>query len=320
MNILVTGGAGFIGSHLVEKLLERGDNVFVIDDLSTGSIKNIEHLKHNQKFHYVIDTIFNEAVLRELIDECDLIFHLAAAVGVFLVIQDPVATIERNVHGTELVLKYANFKKKKVIFTSTSEIYGKSPKNILKEDDDIVFGPTKNRRWSYACSKAIDEFLALAYFENQGLPIVIARIFNTVGPRQVGRYGMVVPRFIGSVLKNEPLLIFGDGKQTRCFCHVLDTVRALIGLADSRDTQGEIFNIGNPQEISIINLAERIKSAAKSTSGLKFIPYDEAYEEGFEDMKRRVPDISKIKKYINFTPTLNLDTIISDIIKWFNPQ
>ncbi len=320
MNILITGGAGFIGSHLAEKLLARGDNVFVIDDLSTGSIKNIEHLKHNQKFHYVIDSIFNEGLLRELIDKCDLIFHLAAAVGVFLVVHDPVSTIERNVHGTELLLRYANFKKKKVIFSSTSEIYGKSSKETLSEDDDIILGPTKNRRWSYACSKAIDEFLALAYFKNKGLPIIIARLFNTVGPRQVGSYGMVIPRFVENALKNKPLTIFGDGKQTRCFCHVLDTVQALIGLADSSNTEGEIFNVGNPQEISIVQLAERIKFAAKSNSVLEFIPYNKAYEEGFEDMRRRVPDISKIKQYINFSPTFNLDTIISDIIKWFDSK
>jgi len=316
MNILITGGAGFIGSHLAEKLLARGDKVYVIDDLSTGSIKNIDHLKENKNFHYTIDTIFNEHVLRELIDECDTIFHLAAAVGVFLVVNDPVGTIEKNVHGTELVLKYANLKKKRLLLASTSEVYGKNPKASLEETDDLVLGPTINSRWSYACSKAVDEFLALAYFKNKNLPATVVRLFNTVGPRQTGMYGMVVPRFVQNALKGEPITVFGDGSQTRCFCHVQDTVRGLIALADSDKTSGQIFNIGNPSEISISELANKIKKMAKSNSPIELVPYDKAYEEGFEDMKRRVPDITKIGKAINFTPQLTLDNIITDMVKW----
>ena len=316
MKALITGGAGFIGSHLAEKLLDENNEVFVVDDLSTGSIENIEHLKENKDFHYVLDTIFNQSTLRELTDKCDIIYHNAAAVGVQLVVQNPVRTIETNVYGTELVLKYANLKKKKTIITSTSEVYGKSLKSSFSENDDLIIGPPNKGRWSYACSKAIDEFLALAYWKEKELPVVITRLFNTVGPRQTGRYGMVVPRFIKCALANEPIPIYGSGKQSRCFTYISDVVDGLIALSEDAKAVGEVFNIGNPEEITIEDLAIRIKRLTNSKSELKYISYNDAYGAGFEDMMRRVPDISKIQKYVGYSPKVPLDKMLEITIEW----
>ena len=316
---LITGGAGFIGSHLAEALLARGDEVYIIDDLSTGSISNIAHLKANPRFHYTIDTIAHEAVLAELIDNSDVVYHLAAAVGVFLIVESPVYTIENTVGGTELVLKWANKKKKKVLITSTSEVYGKSTRFPFTETDDLVIGPSSMGRWSYACSKLLDEFLALAHHRERHLPVVIARLFNTVGPRQSGRYGMVIPRFVNQALEGKPLTVFGNGQQTRCFTYVGDAVTALIGLMDSPNTAGQVYNIGNPEEVTIENVAQRVIKKTASSSVLQYIPYSEAYSEGFEDMPRRVPDISKIFQAIGYQPTVDLDQILQQVIE-FNRQ
>lgn len=316
MKILITGGAGFIGSHLAGELLKKGHEVYAIDDLSTGSIENLDHLQQNKKFHYIIDSIFNESVLRELVDKCDLIFHHAAAVGVELIIQSPVRTIETNIYGTEMVLKYANLKKKKVIITSTSEVYGKSTKIPFSENDDLVIGPTNMGRWSYACSKAIDEFLAIAYWKEKKLPVIIVRLFNTVGPRQTGKYGMVVPRFIKCALANEPITIYGSGKQSRCFTYISDVVSGLIALSEEPKAVGEVFNIGNPDEITIEELALKIKKMTNSRSKLKYIPYVKAYGEGFEDMMRRIPDIRKIHKYVGYSPKVSIDEILKRTISW----
>lgn len=313
---LITGGAGFVGSHLAESLLARGDEVYVIDDLSTGSIRNIAHLKTNPRFHYVVDTMMHEAVLAELVDSSDTIYHLAAAVGVFLVVESPVYTIENTVRGTELILKWANKKKKKVIVTSTSEVYGKRTHVPFSETDDLVIGPSSVGRWSYACSKLLDEFLALAHHREHKLPVVVARLFNTVGPRQTGRYGMVIPRFVSQALEGKPLTVFGNGQQSRCFTHVNDAVHALIGLMDHPDTAGQIYNIGNPQEVSMEQLAKQIIAKTASASTLQFVPYSEAYSEGFEDMPRRVPDISKIAKTIGYQPKINLDEILHSVIEF----
>lgn len=316
MKVLITGGAGFIGSHLAEELLRKNDEVYIIDDLSTGSIENIEHLKENNKFHYVIDSISNEQILRELIDKCELIYHHAAAVGVQLIVQSPVRTIETNIYGTEIVLKYANLKKKKVVITSTSEVYGKSTKIPFSEGDDLIIGPTNMGRWSYACSKAIDEFLAIAYWKEKKLPVVIVRLFNTIGPRQTGKYGMVVPRFIKCALVNEPIPIYGSGKQSRCFTYISDVVDGLVALSEDPKAVGEVFNIGNPEEITMENLANKIKKMTNSTSELKYIPYSEAYTEGFEDMMRRIPNISKIQKYVGYSPKVSLDNMLEITIEW----
>lgn len=314
---LITGGAGFVGSHLAEELLQLGEEVFVIDDLSTGRIDNIEPLKRNPKFHYVIDSVHNEPVLAELIDRCDVVYHLAAAVGVKLIVESPVNTIETNVHGTEVVLKLANKKKKKVLITSTSEVYGKSTSVPFHEDQDLVLGPTTKGRWSYACSKAIDEFLAIAYWHEKRLPVIIVRLFNTVGPRQTGRYGMVIPNFVQQALKGEPITVYGDGEQARAFGYVGDVVRALADLARHPQAVGEVFNIGNTKEITINALAARIKRMTGSKSEIIHIPYDRAYEQGFEDMPRRVPDISKIQRLIGYQPTVDLDEILEGVIAGF---
>jgi UDP-glucose 4-epimerase len=314
MRVLITGGAGFVGSHLSEALLERGDEVFVLDDLSTGSIENIAHLKSHPKFHYTIDTVANEPVLAELIDRCDTVVHLAAAVGVKLIVESPVRTIETNVHGTEVVLKIANKKKKLVLIASTSEVYGKSAVVPFHEDADLVLGPTSKHRWAYACSKMIDEFLALAYWKERKLPVIIFRLFNTVGPRQTGQYGMVVPSLVKQALAGEPITVFGDGTQSRSFTYVGDVVRAVVALINEPRAIGQVFNIGNGKEISIGDLAVRIKAMTNSPSPIVKIPYDQAYEAGFEDMPRRVPDISKIRALIGYEPTVELDEILTRVI------
>jgi UDP-glucose 4-epimerase len=316
LRILITGGAGFIGSHLSDAYLKRGDEVFVIDDLSTGSIENIHHLKDNPRFHYTIDSVHNHAITAELVDQCDVIFHLAAAVGVKLIVESPVRTIETNVHGTEVVLSLANKKKKKVLIASTSEVYGLSAEVPFREDGNLVMGATTKGRWSYACSKAIDEFLALAYWREKKLPTVIVRLFNTVGPRQTGRYGMVIPTFVKQAISGRPITVYGDGKQSRCFGYVGDVVGALIKLMDHDDAVGEVFNIGSNEEISILDLAKRIKELTSSNSEIALVPYDEAYEEGFEDMPRRVPDISKVNKLVGFKPERSLEEILKSVIEF----
>jgi UDP-glucose 4-epimerase len=320
MRYLITGGAGFIGGHLSEHLLNQGKKVHVIDDLSTGSIRNIQHLKSNPNFSYTIDTIMNTSVLAELVDGADAIFHLAAAVGVRLIVESPVRTIETNVGGTEAVLFAANKKKKPVLMASTSEVYGKSEHIPFREDGDLVSGPTNKGRWSYACSKALDEFLALAYWKEKKLPTVITRLFNTVGPRQTGQYGMVVPNFVKQALEGKEITVYGDGLQSRCFGHVKDVVKGLAALLDNPKAVGEVFNIGNTEEISILGLAQRVKEITNSSSRISMIPYEEAYESGFEDMKRRVPDLSKIKATIGYEPTLNLNDILRDVVADFRTQ
>ena len=320
MRALITGGAGFIGSQLAEALLAAGHQVFVIDNLSTGSIQNIEPLKAHAAFKYVVGDITNEPLLAELVDDCDVVFHLAAAVGVKLIVEEPVRTIETNVHGTEVVLKHANKKKKLVIFASTSEVYGKSTDVPFHEDADLVLGPTPKHRWAYACSKAIDEFLALAYWKERKLPVVIVRFFNTVGPRQTGRYGMVIPNFVRQALAGQPITVHGDGSQTRSFCHVRDVVGALLRLMDEPRAVGEVFNVGNSQEISIMALAERVRALTSSGSPIVTIPYDQAYESGFEDMPRRVPDLSKIHGLVGYEARTDLDAILADVIDDFRRQ
>lgn len=320
MRYLITGGAGFIGSHLAEKLLRQGHHVTIIDDLSTGSIRNIEHLKGKAGFRYVIDTILNRPVLAELVDDCDVLFHLAAAVGVKLIVESPVRTIETNVKGTEAVLECANKKKKKVLLTSTSEVYGKAHKLSFAEEDDLVLGPTGKGRWSYACSKAIDEFLALAYWKEKKLPVVITRLFNTVGPRQTGRYGMVIPTFVRQALLHHPITVYGDGAQSRCFTHVDDAVGALIQLAQHPEAVGQVFNVGNDEAVTIEELARLVKQMTNSPSEIRYVPYDEAYEEGFEDMYRRVPDLSKIQQLIGYHPIKSLRAIVQDVIDYFQHE
>ena len=319
MRVLITGGAGFVGSHLAEALLERGDEVFVLDDLSTGSIENIAHLKGKPRFHYTIDTVANEPLLAELIDRCDTVVHLAAAVGVKLIVEAPVRTIETNVHGTEVVLKIANKKKKLVLIASTSEVYGKSTTVPFSEDADLVLGPTSKHRWAYACSKMIDEFLALAYWKERKLPVIVVRLFNTVGPRQTGQYGMVVPSLVKQALAGDPITVFGDGTQSRSFTYVGDVVGAMVALINEPRAIGQVFNIGNGKEISIGDLAILIKEKTGSASPIVKIPYDQAYEAGFEDMPRRVPDISKIRALIGYEPKVELDEILSRVIASYRP-
>jgi len=314
LRILITGGAGFIGSHLSDAYIKRGDEVYVIDDLSTGTIDNIQHLKGHPRFHYTIDSVHNQPVTAELIDRCDVVFHLAAAVGVKLIVESPVRTIETNVHGTEVVLSVANKKKKKVLIASTSEVYGLSTDVPFREDGNLVMGATTKGRWSYACSKAIDEFLALAYWREKKLPTIVVRLFNTVGPRQTGQYGMVIPTFVKQALAGRPITVYGDGKQSRCFGYVGDVVGALVKLMDHPDAVGQVFNIGSNTEISILELANRIKQITRSDSEIVFVPYDEAYEEGFEDMPRRVPDISKIGKFVGFRPEMSLEGILESVV------
>jgi UDP-glucose 4-epimerase len=317
MRALITGGAGFIGSHLSERLLDSGHQVLLLDNLSTGSMENISHLKGRPGFEYFIDTVENEGLLAELIDRSEVVFHFAAAVGVKLIVEQPVYTIETNVHGTEVVLKHANKKKKLVVIASTSEVYGKSEQVPFREDSDLVLGPTPKHRWAYACSKAIDEFLALAYWKERKLPVIIVRFFNTVGPRQTGQYGMVIPNFVRQALAGEPITVFGDGTQSRSFTHVADVVDALLKLVVEPKAIGQVINIGNIEEVTIRRLAERVRELANSTSSIKLVPYDEAYESGFEDMPRRVPDLTKAEKMIGYKPRHTLDDILVQVIDYF---
>jgi UDP-glucose 4-epimerase len=320
VNAFITGGAGFIGSHLAEALLAAGHQVTVLDNLSTGAVENIEHLKGHPAFRYVIDTVTNEPVLAELIDGADVVFHLAAAVGVKLIVEAPVHTIETNVHGTEVVLKHANKKKKLVVIASTSEVYGKSTDVPFREDADLVLGPTTKHRWAYACSKAIDEFLALAYWKEKKLPVIIVRFFNTVGPRQTGRYGMVIPNFVRQGLAGQPITVHGDGTQTRSFCYVGDVVEALQRLVAEPRAVGEVFNVGNTQEISILALAEKVRDLTGGRSEIVKIPYDQAYEAGFEDMPRRVPDLGKISHLVGYAPEVALDEILDRVVSYFQDK
>jgi UDP-glucose 4-epimerase len=305
LRVLITGGAGFIGSHLSDAYLERGDEVYVVDDLSTGSIENIAHLKKHPRFHYTIDSVHNVPGTAELVDQCDVIFHLAAAVGVKLIVESPVRTIETNVRGTEVVLNL---------------VYGLSTEVPFREDGNLVMGATTKGRWSYACSKAIDEFLALAYWREKKLPTIVVRLFNTVGPRQTGQYGMVIPTFVKQALAGRPITVYGTGKQTRCFGYVGDVVGALVKLMDKPEAVGQVYNIGSNEEVSILEVAERVKELTNSESEIVFMPYDEAYEEGFEDMPRRVPDISKISALVGFKPTEKLDGILQKVIAHYSGQ
>ena len=313
--VLVTGGAGFIGSHLCEALLQRGDEVFVLDDLSTGQIENIAHLRNRKAFHFTLGSILDFPLLESLVKKTDLLFHMAAVVGVQKIIEVPVDTIEINVLDSHNVLTLAARYQKLCLLASTSEVYGKSTKHPFTEDDDVVYGPTTKSRWSYACSKAIDEFLALAYHNARDLPVIIARLFNTTGPRQTGRYGMVLPRFVDQALRGEPITVFGNGHQTRCFADVSDVVRALLLLVDHPAALGQVFNVGNPEEVSILELAKLVKKSTRSDSEIRLIPYDQAYQPGFEDMHRRVPNIGKISKLVGFKPSLRLREIVARIIE-----
>jgi UDP-glucose 4-epimerase len=316
MRYLITGGAGFIGSHLAEELLRRGHEVYVVDDLSTGSINNIRHLKTHDRFHYTVDSCSNHHLMAELVDGCDQIYHLAAAVGVKLIVESPVRTIETNIRLTEIMLGLANKKKRPIFVASTSEVYGKSEQFPFNEDGELVMGATTKGRWSYACSKAIDEFLAIAYWKEKKLPTVVARLFNTVGPRQTGQYGMVVPNFVRQALAGQPITVFGDGKQSRCFTHVSDVVRALIGLMDYEPAYGNVYNIGNNYEITMGDLAKQVREMCNSKSEIVNIPYEKAYEHGFEDMPRRVPDLGKIQAAIGWKPTIALPQILTDVIEF----
>lgn len=320
MRALITGGAGFIGSHLSESLLAVGHSVMVVDDLSTGRFENIKPLTANPDFKFAIETITNETVMDRLVSECDLIFHLAAAVGVELIVRSPVQTIETNIMGSEMVLRIARRYGKKVMLASTSELYGKSDNIPFREDDDSVFGPTVRSRWSYAVSKAVDEFLALAYYHEKGLPVVIFRLFNTIGPRQRGRYGMVVPRFVRQALANEPLTVYDDGQQSRCFCNVKDVVRGIVGLAESSPAEGQVFNIGSSEEVTILDLARRVKARTNSKSDILLVPYEQAHAAGFEDMRRRVPDTAKINGLIGWKPTIPLDETLDQIVAYFRAE
>ena len=317
MKILITGGAGFIGSHLAEKLLGLGHEVFIIDNLWTGRLSNIEKIQDHKKLHLVVDTILNESVMNELIFKIDHIYHLAAAVGVKNIMDHPVETLDINVKGTETVLRLANRFKKKVLIASTSEVYGKHVEHSLSEDDDRILGTVKKRRWAYACSKTLDEFQALAYFDEKKLPVVIARLFNTVGPRQTGQYGMVLPNFVQSALLGKPISVYGEGTQSRSFTHVNDVVGAITKLMDEPSAEGEIFNVGNNKEVTINELAQKVKEMTDSDSEIEHIPYEKAYGPGFEDMKKRCPNIKKINKLIGFKPSYDLEAMIQSVIDYF---
>ena len=313
MRYLITGGAGFIGSHLAERLLERGDHVALLDNLSTGSMENIRHLKTSSQMEYHLDSIENRHLVAELVDDADVVVHLAAAVGVRLIVESPVRTIETNVNGTQLILEAAAKKRKLVLTASTSEVYGKSTQVPFREEADLVLGPTTKGRWCYAASKALDEFLALSYWKEKKVPVIVVRLFNTVGPRQTGRYGMVLPNFVRQALDNAAISVYGDGKQSRCFCDVRDTVHALIKLMDSDRAVGEVINVGNTEEITIEDLARRVKQRTGSSSAVEYIPYDQAYEPGFEDMMRRVPSVEKLQSITGFRPQTPLDEIIDRV-------
>ena len=317
MKVLITGGAGFIGSHIAEALLKRGDKVTIIDDLSTGKFSNIAHLVDNKNFNYKIDTIMDIKVMDELISKSNIVYHFAAAVGVQFIIDNPLRALEVNIRGSDILLELANKHKKKVVLASTSEIYGKSNEVPFKENADRLLGSTTISRWGYSTGKAVDEFLALAYHREKKLPVVIARLFNTVGPRQSAQYGMVIPRFVKQALLEHPLYVYGDGQQSRCFSYVDDIVRGVIGLADLKEAEGEIFNVGNDEEITILELAEKIKALVNSSSPIELVPYEKAYEQGFEDMRRRMPDLTKIKSYINYEPRVKLDEILQRVIEYF---
>jgi UDP-glucose 4-epimerase len=316
MKVFITGGAGFIGSHLAECLLANGHQVMALDDLSTGQMSNIDHLIGRPGFDYRIGSVMNAPLVGEMVDRCDVTVHLAAAVGVRLIVERPVHTIETNVHGTEVVLSAAARKSKPVLVASTSEVYGKSERFPFSETDDLVLGGTQHSRWAYACSKALDEWLALAYFREKGLPVIIARFFNTVGPRQTGRYGMVLPNFVRAAISGQPITVFGTGEQSRCFAHVTDVAESVFRLISTPAAYGEVFNIGNDEEVSINELAERVRQAAGSSSEIVHVPYEEAYAEGFEDMARRVPNVSKLEQTIGFRPRLSLEKIIADVLQY----
>jgi UDP-glucose 4-epimerase len=320
LRFLITGGAGFIGSHLAERLLDRGDRVVLLDNLSTGSMDNIRHLKSHAQLQYHLDGIENRQLVAELVDDADAIVHLAAAVGVKLIVESPVRTIETNVNGTQMILEAAAKKRKLVVTASTSEVYGKSTNIPFREDSDLVLGPTTKGRWSYAASKALDEFLALSYWKEKKLPVIVVRFFNTVGPRQTGRYGMVLPSFVKAALDNAPISIYGDGKQSRCFCDVRDTVESLLRLIDTPRAVGEVVNIGNTEEISIEGLAQRVKQRTNSNSAIQLIPYDQAYEPGFEDMMRRVPSVDKLHAITGFRPQTSLNEIIDRVAAFFRDR
>jgi UDP-glucose 4-epimerase len=321
MKILITGGTGFIGSHLADRLLEMGEEVYAIDDLSTGSLKNVEHLQDNSRFHLVVDTVLHEAVMNELVFKCDQIYHMAAVVGVKQIMNRPVETLDTNVKGTEMVLKLANRHKRKVLIASTSEVYGKvmdgENSGLLTEDTDRLMGSTTKRRWAYACSKALDEFLALAYYEEKKLPVVVVRLFNTVGPRQTGQYGMVIPNFVQKALINKPIVVHGDGNQSRSFTHISDVVEALIDLMAEPKAEGLVINVGGTEEVTIKELALLVKEMAGSESSIEYIPYEKAYGPGFEDMKRRCPDISRIKELVGFEPKIDLRGIVQSVIDYY---
>jgi UDP-glucose 4-epimerase len=320
LRFLITGGAGFIGSHLAERLLDRGDRVVLLDNLSTGSMDNIRHLKSYAQLEYHLDNIENRQLVAELVDDADTVVHLAAAVGVKLIVESPVRTIETNVNGTQMILEAAAKKRKLVVTASTSEVYGKSTNIPFCEDSDLVLGPTTKGRWSYAASKALDEFLALSYWKEKKLPVIVVRFFNTVGPRQTGRYGMVLPNFVKAALDNAPISVYGDGKQSRCFCDVRDTVESLVRLIDTPRSVGEVVNIGNTEEVTIEGLAQRVKQRTNSNSAIEFIPYDQAYEPGFEDMMRRVPSVDKLQAITGFRPQTPLNEIIDRVASFFRER
>jgi len=317
---LITGGAGFIGSHLAERLLDRGDHVVLLDNLSTGSMENIRHLKSKERMEYHLDAIENRRLVAELVDEADIVVHLAAAVGVRLIVESPVRTIETNVNGTQIILEAAEKKRKLVLAASTSEVYGKSTQVPFREEADLVLGPTTKGRWSYAASKALDEFLALAYWRERKVPVIVVRLFNTVGPRQTGRYGMVLPNFVKQALDNAPITVYGSGTQSRCFCDVRDTVESLIRLMDTERSVGEVVNIGNTEEISIAELAESVKARTGSASKITYVPYDQAYEPGFEDMMRRVPCVDKLQLLTGFRPQTKLAEIIDRVSSYLREK
>ena len=320
MRFLITGGAGFIGSHLAERLLERGDHVVLLDNLSTGSMENIRHLKSHDRMQYFLDSIENRQLLAELVDDAEVVVHLAAAVGVRLIVESPVRTIETNVNGTQLILEAASKKRKLVVTASTSEVYGKNMQVPFREDADLVLGPTTKGRWSYAASKALDEFLALSYWKEKKLPVIVVRLFNTVGPRQTGRYGMVLPNFVGQALDGKPITVYGSGKQSRCFCDVRDVVEALMRLMETQHAVGEVVNVGNTEEVTIEGLAQLVKERTRSSSPIEFVPYDQAYEPGFEDMFRRVPSVEKLETLTGFRPRTSLVEIVDRVAAYFRER